>query len=446
MPPALTNLKRLTPHDEAIAPDRLRHGGLTPMIAADFLLPRVIMLKNSLTLRQAELVVAVLTDVLGSRSTLDRAYARQFHELRLAPTEQAHITLVTGDLLRRLNLYCHLAGITQDEAAIAGWSLICVWHQFYNLPLPQSPAASIFNLKSYESRKASARGLPALWDGCPEWLDELGEEQLGEAWPAERRALTQHPKRYLRVNTLKCDMDSLTQRLMNERVNVRPVPNQPYALEVLNDAALFRTNAFQEGWFEQQDAGSQQIADFLGIEPGMRVIDACAGAGGKTLHLAALMQGKGRLLALDVEQWKLDNLKQRARRAGAHNVETRIISSSKTIKRLKESADRLLLDVPCSGLGVLRRNPDAKWRDTASRLPVLMALQADILSRYSKMVKPGGELVYATCSILPCENQDQVVKFLAEQAGAYTLIRERVVSPADTGFDGFYMARIRREA
>jgi 16S rRNA (cytosine967-C5)-methyltransferase len=333
-----------------------------------------------------------------------------------------------------------------DEAAVAGWSLICVWHQFYNLPLPPCPAASLFNLKSYESRKAAARGLPALWDGCPEWLDALGEEQLGDAWAAERRALTQHPKRFLRVNTLKCDQNALTQRLLDERVNVRPISGIANALEVLNDAALFRTDSFQEGWFEQQDAGSQQIAEYLDVQPGMRVIDACAGAGGKTLHLAALMRGKGRLLALDIEQWKLDNLKQRARRAGAHNIETRLITSSKTIKRLKESADRLLLDVPCSGLGVLKRNPDAKWRDTAERLPVLVALQADILNRYSKMVKPGGELVYATCSILPCENQDQVAKFLAEHQGTFTLVRERVISPAQSGFDGFYMALIRREA
>jgi len=404
------------------------------------------MLKNSLTLRQAELVVAVLSDVLGNGSTLDRAYARQFAEVRLAPTEQANIAFVTGDLMRRLNLYTLLAGVSMDEAAVAGWSLICVWHQFYNLPLPPCPAASLFNLKSYESRKATARNLPALWDGCPEWLDALGEEQLGESWAAERRALTQHPKRFLRVNTLKCDQNALTQRLLDERVNVRPVSGIANALEVLNDAALFRTDSFQEGWFEQQDAGSQQIAEFLDVQPGMRVIDACAGAGGKTLHLAALMHGKGRLLALDVEQWKLDNLKQRARRAGAHNIETRLISSSKTIKRLKESADRLLLDVPCSGLGVLKRNPDAKWRDAAQRLPILMALQADILSRYSKMVKPGGELVYATCSILPCENQDQVAKFLEAHQGEFSLVRERVISPAQSGFDGFYMALIRREA
>ena len=199
------------------------------------------------------------------------------------------------------------------------------------------------------------------------------------------------------------------------------------------------------GWVRQWDARSQQIPAYLDMQPGMRGIRACAGAGGKTLHLAALMQGRGRVLALGGGPWEPDNLKQRARRAGAHNVETRLIVSSKTIKRLKESADRVLLDVPCSGLGVLKRNPDAKWRDTAERLPVLMALQADILSRYSKMVKPGGMLVYATCSILPCENQDQVSKFLADQQGVFTLVRERSISPAQTGFDGFYMALIRRE-
>jgi len=217
------------------------------------------------------------------------------------------------------------------------------------------------------------------------------------------------------------------------------------ALQVTSDAALFRTKAFADGWFEQQDAGSQQVAAALEVSPGMRVIDACAGAGGKTLHLAAMMEGKGRLLAMDVEEWKLENLKQRARRAGAHNVETRVITSSKTVKRLKESADRVLLDVPCSGLGVLKRNPDAKWRDTAERLPVLVALQAEILQRYSQMVKVGGLLVYATCSILPEENRQQVDKFLAANEN-YRLRDDHTVSPAATGFDGFYMARIERIA
>ena len=145
-----------------------------------------------------------------------------------------------------------------------------------------------------------------------------------------------------------------------------------------------------------------------------------------------------------MEQWKVDNLRLRARRAGAHNIEPRLIESSKTIKRLKESADRVLLDVPCSGLGVLKRNPDTKWRDTAERLPVLLELQADILRRYSKMVKVGGQLVYATCSLLPAENQDQVARFINECEGQFTLLREQTISPAETGFDGFYMALLQR--
>jgi 16S rRNA (cytosine967-C5)-methyltransferase len=197
--------------------------------------------------------------------------------------------------------------------------------------------------------------------------------------------------------------------------------------------------------FEQQDAGSQKVAAALAVEPGMRVIDACAGAGGKTLHIAAAMQGKGRLIAMDVEQWKLENLKERARRAGAHNIETRVIEDSKTIKRLKESADRVLLDVPCSGLGVLKRNPDTKWKDTAERLAPLVKLQAEILESYSRMVKVGGILVYATCSILPMENRHQIDAFLAKN-DRFRLIEDETISPADTGFDGFYLARLERIA
>ncbi len=403
------------------------------------------MLNNTLSPRLGEHVVAVLGDVLRHTQTLDRAYARNFAEQRISPSEQAQVALVTGDLLRRLNLYCHLAGVSQAEAPIAVWSLLCAWHQFHNLPLPPCAAADLFDVKAYETRRAEAKNDAALWDGCPPWLEQLGSEQLGDRWPAERAALNRPPHRYLRPNSLKCTPEQLLARLSSERVAARSLPAQPQTLEVLSDSALFRTQSFQDGWFEQQDAGSQQIAPFLGVEPGMRVIDACAGAGGKTLHLAALMAGKGRLLAMDVEQWKLDNLRLRARRAGAHNIEPRLITSSKTIKRLKESADRLLLDVPCSGIGVLKRNPDAKWRDTAERLPVLLALQADILSRYSKMVRPGGELVYATCSILPAENQHQVERFLNEQSGAFSLQAQQTISPADTGFDGFFMARLRRE-
>lgn len=186
------------------------------------------------------------------------------------------------------------------------------------------------------------------------------------------------------------------------------------------------------------------IAPFLQTEPGMRVIDACAGSGGKTLHLAAISQGKGSIIALDTEEWKLKNLKQRARRDGVFNVETRVIDSTKVIKRLYNSADRVLLDVPCSGLGVLKRNPDTKWGDTPSTLSKLYELQANILENYSRMVKVGGKLVYSTCSIMPVENEIQIKVFLKKHKDEFELEDQHTVLPSKTGFDGFYMARLIR--
>ena len=177
----------------------------------------------------------------------------------------------------------------------------------------------------------------------------------------------------------------------------------------------------------------------------MRVIDACAGAGGKSLHIAAILQNKGRLLSLDTEQWKLDETKKRARRAGVSNLETRLIEGPKTIKKLFGTADRLLLDVPCSGLGVLKRNPDAKWKLSQIFIEHIKEKQQEILSEYCNIVKVGGKFVYATCSILPSENQEQVKTFLAKNT-SFTLEEEKIVLPSESGFDGFYMARMVRMA
>jgi 16S rRNA (cytosine967-C5)-methyltransferase len=186
------------------------------------------------------------------------------------------------------------------------------------------------------------------------------------------------------------------------------------------------------------------VAEFLQIEPGMRIVDACAGAGGKTLHIASLSQNKGRIISLDTEQWKIDEAKKRARRAGVSNLETRLIDSNKVIKKLYDTADRLLLDVPCSGLGVLKRNPDAKWKLSPEFIDKVKGQQEAILEDYCKIVKPGGKMVYATCSILPSENQLQVQKFLSKN-DQFTLEEERVVLPSESGFDGFYMARLLRK-
>ena len=196
--------------------------------------------------------------------------------------------------------------------------------------------------------------------------------------------------------------------------------------------------------FEVQDAASQFIAPFLRVSPGMRVIDACAGAGGKTLHLAAIMKNKGRIIAMDVEAFKLEELQKRAKRAGVNNLEIKHIESSKTIKRLENSADRLLLDVPCSGLGVLKRNPDAKWKLSPEFIENVKELQQHILQDYCSMLKKDGLMVYSTCSVLPSENERQVEKFLERNGDKFELVDQKHIWPTE-GFDGFYMALLRKK-
>ena len=173
-----------------------------------------------------------------------------------------------------------------------------------------------------------------------------------------------------------------------------------------------------------------------------RIIDTCAGAGGKTLHLATLLQNKGQIIAMDIYEQKLQELKRRARRNGAFNIETKLIDP-KQLKRMQGTADRVLIDAPCSGLGVLRRNPDAKWKLQPEFLDQIRTTQQEILQQYSKLLKKGGKLVYATCSVLPSENHQQVEKFLASEAGKdFKLEAEEVIFAHQSGYDGFYMARM----
>ena len=284
---------------------------------------------------------------------------------------------------------------------------------------------------------------PGLLESIPEWLQTLGSQELGEKWEAEIHALNEEAEVVLRVNTLKTTRERLKNLLEADGIRSYLVKGYPDALVLEERQNVFRHPSFKEGLFEVQDASSQLVAAALQVEPGMRVIDACAGAGGKSLHLAALMGNKGKVISMDVEEWKLQQAKLRARRNGVSIFEPKIIEGSKTIKRLKESADRLLLDVPCSGLGVLRRNPDTKWKLSLESLEKVQKTQQELLQAYPSMLKKGGQLVYATCSILPSENEEQIKKFLASEAGKdFELLEERKVLAQESGFDGFYIARL----
>ena len=283
----------------------------------------------------------------------------------------------------------------------------------------------------------------AIEHSVPDWLAGLFEKELGAKWEKEMSALNEQAPVILRANSLKISAENLVEILKEEGVNSFVLIGYPDAVQLEEKKNVFLTSAFKEGFFEVQDASSQKIAELLDVKEGMRVVDACAGAGGKTLHIAALMKNKGQIIALDIYEWKLAELKRRAKRAGAFNIETRFIEDNKVIKRLHNTADRLLIDAPCSGLGVLKRNPDSKWKIDEDFINRIKTEQENILQNYSKILKKGGKMVYATCSILPSENGEQVRKFLAENT-EFALVKEENIMPSD-GYDGFYMALIERK-
>ncbi|MEZ4905044.1 MAG: RsmB/NOP family class I SAM-dependent RNA methyltransferase [Spirosomataceae bacterium] len=319
--------------------------------------------------------------------------------------------------------------------------IFATWQVLKGNDLPEWAEFAQVNIRAIKQAYEEAKKIRKIRESIPDWLDEIGAEELSTNWDKEIQALNQVAPVVLRVNTLKTTLPELQKLLATQGILTDTLPQRVEALVLREKKNVFQTEAFKNGFFEVQDTGSQAIAHTLDVQPGMRVIDACAGAGGKTLHLAALMQNQGRLIAMDVEAWKLEELRRRARRNGVSNVETRVIEA-KTIKRLRQSADRVLLDVPCSGLGVLRRNPDAKWKIQPEFLNQIRQTQYEILSNYAQMVKPGGKLVYATCSILPSESEWQVAKFLKENAAQWQLLDESRTSPAQDSCDGFYMATL----
>jgi 16S rRNA (cytosine967-C5)-methyltransferase len=343
----------------------------------------------------------------------------------------------TYDVVRNYRLFSYLAGSDDDF-----WKLLGVYFIVKNMPLPEEREFKSLNEKIIFDKLKSCNEEKIL-QSYPDWFWDLCEKELGkDIWKIEAEALNHQAEVVLRVNTIKTTKEILKKYLIEKNVLVADLPLHEDALLLEERQNLFQNELFKLGLFELQDAGSQAISEFMGLEPGMRVIDACAGGGGKSLHIAALMKNKGRIISMDVTQWKLDELKKRARRANAGNIETRLIENSKTIKRLENAADKLLLDVPCSGTGVIKRNPDAKWKLNPEFIDRTRELQAKILQEYAIMVKKGGEIIYSTCSILPSENRQQVDLFLKNNPN-FKLLTDKTIHPSE-GFDGFYMAKLQR--
>jgi len=308
---------------------------------------------------------------------------------------------------------------------------------------------------------ASVRG------NFPDWLHSYLERAFGGALHEEMAALNAEAPLDLRVNRLKADREEARVALRHEDIKAAPTPWSPLGLRVRERIPLAALDVFREGLVEVQDEGSQIAALLADARPGMRVVDFCAGAGGKTLALAAQMQNRGHLVACDISAHRLERATQRLRRAGASIVQRHPLTShrDKWVKRHAQSFDRVFVDAPCTGIGTWRRNPDAKWRLRPEDVSELAALQADILDSAQRLVKPGGRLVYATCSVLREENEAQVERFLADHPDFKLVPIARVwadtigtACPAEGGTlrlstarhhtDGFFVAileRARRE-
>ena len=300
----------------------------------------------------------------------------------------------------------------------------------------------------------------------PQWIEARLSGLFGPELPREMGAMRDEAPLDLRVNTLKADRDSAMAALAAQGIKAVPGALSPLALRLARRVALVQVQAWRDGLVEVQDEGSQLVALLTDARPGQSVVDYCAGAGGKTLALAAAMNNSGRLLACDVAEWRVDRAKDRLRRAGVHNVTRRVISgeADKWIKRSAGSFDRVLVDAPCSGTGTWRRNPDAKWHITETDVDELVVRQAAILDSAARLVKAGGRLIHATCSLLPEENEDQVTAFLARHPDftpiPVTEVWERVcpgipcpvpgpwlrLSPLAHGTDGFFCAVLEKRA
>jgi len=283
----------------------------------------------------------------------------------------------------------------------------------------------------------------ALRESIPDWLDAQGEKELGMRWEPVLASLNKKPELVIRVNSLKTTPKELLSILRKEGSIAEPIEGNPDALLIKEKINVFKLSSFNAGLFEVQDAASQMTSRILDPHPGMRVIDVCAGEGSKTLHLAALLKNKGKIIAMDTQDWRLQQLRKRAAKAGVDTIEARLITSSKVYKRINETADRLLLDVPCSGLGTLRRNPDIRWKLTTQSLERLRGLQQDLLEKYYGLLKPQGKMVYSVCSVLPSEGEKQIQRFLKNHNG-FLLLDEKRTWPDTDQTDGFYIALLQR--
>src|SRR6478609_6394339 len=348
-----------------------------------------------------------------------------------------------------------------DVDAIAA---LCDGGRFAPQPLSERERAAL-------SQRSLAKAPPPIAGDYPEWLDGYLAQVFGDDRVAEATAMASRAPLDLRVNTLKAKREKMLPSLAH--LGAQPTPWSPIGLRIelgadARNPGIHAEEDFIKGAIEVQDEGSQLAALLSAAKPGEQVIDLCAGAGGKTLALAAMMQGKGRLIATDHDKRQLAPIYERLSRAGVHNAEIRAPKGeADPLADIKVSADLVLIDAPCTGTGTWRRNPDAKWRMRPGALEVRLRDQAEVLDRAAALVKPGGRIAYVTCSVLPSENGEQIRSFVSRHQGfsiqppneTATVLWDKaedfaaavlqspegwLMTPRRTGTDGFFVSILKK--
>ena len=408
--------------------------------------------------------ITVTGQLLQFRQPADAVLSAFFRAQRCGPRERAFIAEAAYAVLRRKRSLTAWVGPAADARHLTLAALVRYCGVSLRMLEDALSGRDAAWLAEFKARPEPALA-PAEQADLPDWLVERLRDRMGEAEFLElARALNQPAPLDLRVNTLKTDRDAVLVRLSGDAIAATACPYAPAGIRLAGKPVLAKHPLFLDGSIEVQDEGSQLLGYLLQPKRGEMVVDFCAGAGGKTLLLGALMRSTGRLYAFDVSEKRLAKLKPRLARSGLSNVHPAVIAHENDthVKRLAGKCDRVLVDAPCSGLGTLRRNPDLKWRQTPQSVEELMLKQAAILAAAARLLKPGGRLVYATCSLLPEENGLVVDAFLSANPAFARLTASEVLTaqgirielegddlqllPHRHDTDGFYAAVLERRA
>jgi 16S rRNA (cytosine967-C5)-methyltransferase len=418
---------------------------------------------NTLSRGLLEQAINATQQLLQFRQPADAVLSALFRVQRCGPRERAFIAEAGYAVLRRKRSLTAWIGPDANPKQLVLAALVrhCgVSQRMLEAAMSKRDAEWLAELKAKPEPVLTL----AEQTDLPDWLVERLSVLMPEAdLLALTRALNQPAPLDLRVNALKANRGDVLAQFATEGIAATACPYAPEAIRLAGKPALAKHPLFLDGSIEVQDEGSQLLGHLLAPKRGEMVVDFCAGAGGKTLLLGALMRSTGRLYAFDVSEKRLAKLKPRLARSGLSNVHPAVIAHENDthVKRLAGKCDRVLVDAPCSGLGTLRRNPDLKWRQTPQSVTELTAKQAGILAAAAKLLKPGGRLVYATCSLLPEENAQIVDAFLAahpefaRRPVAEVLAMQGIhidmasddlqLLPQVHGTDGFYAAVLERK-